>query len=172
MERKWELEQWPRRQFGWPRSTGQPWQSKSEGGARRSPIERVPLEVLGGAYTLKGKEVHAPQEGDGVSSQDMAATMDEIAIEEMQLDLDAEEQQYKEWLGGRLQTRVDSWKTLGFGTLVEKGVLPDWIDGTPIEYMDATRRERYSGHMHTLMLNAILEELAKGVLEIVSAVAV
>ena len=74
---------------------------------------------------------------------DAATKVDQLAIEEMQLDLDMEDEQYKLWLGGRLQTRVDSWRTLGFGTLVENGVVPDWIDGPPTERMDATRRERY-----------------------------
>jgi ribonuclease HI len=74
-------------------------------------------------------------------------------------------------LGGKLQTRPESWATIGARELIERGVQPEWEDQAPPRTADWTRRERYIGMMHDQMMEVITEEINKGVLEIVEATA-
>jgi hypothetical protein len=73
-------------------------------------------------------------------------------------------------LGGRLSRPeyLQRWREIGAAHLVEGGCRPDWADQPPPTPRDYTRRERYSGKMDEAMHSAINEEIARGVLEIIS----
>jgi hypothetical protein len=96
---------------------------------------------------------------------------DKQALEELEV-LEEEEEDVvkdKEKLGARLTKYPERWETIGCREMVEGGVKAEWIDGPPTQSADYTRREQYSGMMHQAMLQAIAEEVERGVLEVIDA---
>jgi hypothetical protein len=118
----------------------------------------------------ESEEEKLETEKEQLMEKEVGEREDVQALTELEIEKDLDwrdEEEEKKRLGARLQLMPDRWSVIGGREIVEGGVRADWIDGPPTAAVDYTRRERYAGAMHTAMLQAIREELQRGVLEVV-----